>query len=259
MLYVSIAKSAAIRRLVASGRPSEAPPADRLALAIMIWLAGALAYVILVQASARFGAPAQLFLLMLFAAASVDRDMKFGRICAFVGVGLVFVVYSAQAAWRLPTSAVRIEQMTGQYESLYAALRSIPRDGRRVALVNAPFHLYSSPELMVHLLDLEMSLTFVGNYAGCDFGALAPGHEYVRRAGRSIEVELPKCARALVSGRHAVDAALDNSVLERKGVGVYRFADDALRVYSFTPLQDFRTYVYYDWSEKTYKLFDDAP
>ena len=229
---------------------------------LLIWVLGALAFCMLTRPQTRFGASLYAFLFLFLACFLFARSgPKYLRQLAISILSFVTVMSAGNFLWR----AVAMEQAEGRGEkALYAALRSLPQDGRTVFVVNAPTML-SAPRFIATSWNLKLDISFISQFSGCP--RAKPDDARYALSPAFLSVKIPSCASYVFAGvPDAVQSKALAGDLLRPGFGVYRFPghpDGGRRVSSgdidFGRLLQVRftrapgTVLAYDWRDGTYR------
>jgi hypothetical protein len=171
----------------------------------------------LTRPQARFGASLYAFLFLFLAYFLFVRARpKYLRLLPILILSFVTLISAGNVLWH----AVATERTEGSGEkALYAALRSLPQDGRAVLVVNAPTML-SAPRFLALMWNLKLDVVFIDQFGGC------PHAEAARYdlSPASLSVEIPSCAFYVFAGvpDDIQSKALTDGLL-RPGIGTYQF------------------------------------
>jgi hypothetical protein len=152
-------------------------------------------------------------------------------------------------------------------EALFAALHSLPQDGRAVFVVNAPTML-SAPRFVAKEWNLKLDITFINQFRGCSHtNSRDIWYELSRTA---LSVEIPSCAFYVFAGvPHDIQAKELAGGLLRPGVGIYQFPGhpdlskrlssgdiDFGRAMQVQSLHLPGTMLVYDWQNSVYRILE---
>jgi hypothetical protein len=192
---------------------------SKLQAVLLVWTLGALAYCTLTRPQVRFGASFDTFLLLFLAyflfAQSWPRYFKtlpvliLAFVAAIRGVNFLWSDISKVLAGR-----------SGE-KALFAALHSLPQDGRDVFVVNAPAML-SAPRFIAKEWNLKLGITFINQFRGCSYANSRDA--WYELSLTSMSVEIPSCASYVFAGVPGdIQAKALSGGLLRPGVGTYEF------------------------------------
>ena len=238
---------------------------SKLQAVLLVWALGALAYCMLTRSQVRFGASLDTFLLLFLAyflfAQSWPRYLK---TLPVVILAFVAAIRGANFLWSDIPKA--LAGRSGE-KALFAALHSLPPDGRAVFVVNAPTML-SAPRFIAREWNLKLAITFINQFRGCSYAnSQDTGYEL---SLTSLSVELPSCASYVFAGVPG-----DMQVKElaggllRPGVGTYQFPGhpdlskrlssgdiDFGRAMQVRSLRLPGTILVYDWQNSVYRTLE---
>jgi hypothetical protein len=152
-------------------------------------------------------------------------------------------------------------------QALFAALHSLPQDGRTVFVVNAPTML-SAPRFVAKEWNLNLGITFINQFRGCSYANL--GDAWYELSPTSLSVRIPSCASYVFAGvpRDIQAKELAGGLL-RPGVGTYQFPGhpdlskrlssgdiDFGRAMQVQSLHFPGTMLVYDWQNSVYRTLE---
>jgi hypothetical protein len=232
---------------------------------LLVWTLGALAYCALTRPQVRFGASLDMFLLLFLAyflcAQSWPRYLK----------TLPVLILAFVAAIRGVTFLSDIPKVSagGSGEkALFAALHSLPQDGRAVLVVNAPTML-SAPRFIAKEWNLKLDITFINQFRGCSYANSRDA--WYELSLTSLSVEIPSCASYVFAGvPEDIQVKELAGGLLRPGVGTYEFPGhpdlnkrlssgdiDFGRAMQVRSLHLPGTILVYDWQNSVYHTLEE--
>jgi hypothetical protein len=243
-------------------------PESKLQAVLLIWVLGALAFCMLTRPQARFGASLYAFLFLFLATFLFAQSRpKYLRLLPI----LILSFVTLMSGGNFLRHAVAKNSADGRGEkALYAALRSLPQDGRAVFVVNAPTML-SAPRFLARTWNLKLDITFISQFGGC--ARAEPGESRYELSPTSLSVEIPPCAYTVFAGvpEDIQSKALTASLL-RPGIGVYQFPGrpgggkrlgsgdiDFGKVLQIQFTRAPATVLAYDWQDGTYRTLGSGP
>jgi hypothetical protein len=192
---------------------------SKLQAVLIIWTLGALTYCALTRPQVRFGASLDTFLLLFLAYCLFAHPWpRYLKALPVLILAFVAVIRGANLLWNdIPKVLTGI---IGE-KALFAALQSLPQDGRVVFVVNAPT-LLSAPRFIAKEWNLKLDVTFVNQFRGCSYANLQDaGYEL---SLTSLSVEIPSCASYVFAGVPGdIQVKELAGGLLRPGVGTYQF------------------------------------
>jgi hypothetical protein len=253
------------------GRALRRTPQDaesKLQAILLVWVLGALSFLMLTRPQARFGAILYAFLLLFLAGFLFVRSRpKYLRVLAIAILSCVTLVRASDFLWHAVAGVSAERRDEG---ALLAGLRSLPQDGRAVLVVNAPTML-SAPRLLAKAWDLRLDITLLSQFRGCPQAARDDARYDL--APMSLSVRIPSCAAYVLAGvPDDIQAKVATGSLLRPGIGTYEFPDhrDGIRRLpsgdiDFGRLLRIRftrppaTVLAYDWQHGAYRTLRPGP
>ncbi|WP_294541053.1 hypothetical protein [uncultured Rhodoblastus sp.] len=245
-------------------RKSEPAPVDKWLLAMLIWLGGSLAYLLVNNLYGRYGGCFALFLIMtLIAAAYLDRQSLAGRL-SFASLIALTLLYVTSGIYQV--NALRVQASIAQklHASLDKALTGIGGPRHKVYVVNAA-RGFSSPDYLARLLNSPHELIYVNQFDACTKSAGFSGVPVNTPQG--LHVTLPECAQLVfnaVTNPEFASGTVD--VVQREGVGTYSFGSQKTQKFSIVPgytldghefyfqgVPDSADVIYYNWSNEKFE------
>jgi len=194
---------------------------SKLQAALLIWALGALSFCMLTRPQIRFGASFYAFLLLFLAHFLFTRPgPKFVRLVPVLILSFVTLLRASDFLWH--AIATYSAEESGE-QALFAGLRSLPRDGRSIFVVNAPA-MVSAPTFIAKAWNLNVDIIFLNQVRGCQ----RAGSEDARTklSTNSLSVEIPLCASYVLAGvPQDIQAKALTGNLLRPGIGAYRFSN----------------------------------
>jgi hypothetical protein len=233
---------------------------------LLVWTLGALAYCTLTRPQVRFGASLDTFLLLFFAyflfAQSWPRYLKSLPVLI---LAIVAVIRGVNFLW-IDTPKV-LAGRSGE-QALFAALHSLPQDGRSVFVVNAPTML-SAPRFIAKEWNLKLGITFINQFRGCSYANSRDA--WYELSLTSLSVEIPSCASYVFAGVPGdIQVKELAGGLLRPGVGTYQFPGhpdlskrlssgniDFGRAMQVRSLHFPATMLVYDWQNSAYRTLEE--
>lgn len=242
------------------------PEGSRQAV-LLIWTLGALSFCLLTRPQTRFGASFYVFLLLFLAYfLFVGARRRWLKAATPLLLSLVTLLHGGEF---LRGAIANIAEDRKGETALFAALRSLPQDGRAVSIVNAP-NMLSAPALLEKSWNLRLDLTFIDQFGGC--WRAGAGDVRYDPSSASLAVEIPSCASYLFAGVPSdIQAKAAAGGFLRPGLGVYDFPDHregrrrssgdidfgrTLRVRFVRPPG---TILAYDWRQGAYRVLGSEP
>jgi hypothetical protein len=238
---------------------------SKLQAVLLIWTLGALAYCMLTRPQVRFGASLDTFLLLFLAyflfAQSWPRYLKTLPVLI---LAFVAAIRGVNFLW---SDIPKVLAGRSGEQALFAALHSLPQDGRAVFVVNAPTML-SAPRFIAMEWNLKLGITFINQFRGCTYGN--PRDAWYELSPTSLSVEIPSCASYVFAGvpRDIQVEELAGDLL-RPGVGTYQFPGhpdlskrlssgdiDFGRAMQVQSLHFPGTMLVYDWQNSVYRTLE---
>jgi hypothetical protein len=154
-------------------------------------------------------------------------------------------------------------------KALFAALQSLPQDGRAVFVVNAPTML-SAPRFIAKEWNLKLGITFINQFRGCSYANSRDA--WYELSLTSLSVEIPPCASYVFAGVPGdIQVKELAGGLPRPGVGTYQFPGhpdlskrlnsgdiDFGRAMQVRSLRLPGTILVYDWQNSVYRTLESA-
>jgi hypothetical protein len=245
-------------------RQGEPASVDKWLLAMLIWLGGALAYLLVNNLYGRYGGCFSLFLIMtLIAVAYLDPATLAGRL----SLASLFALTLLYVSWGIyGVNALRVQASIAQklHASLDKALTGIGGPRHKVYVVNAA-RGFSSPDYLARLLNSPNELIYVNQFDGCTSAAGFSGAPVNTPQG--LHVTLPECATLVfnaVTNPEFASGTVD--VVQREGVGTYSFGAQKTQKFSIVPgytldghefnfqgVPPSADVIYYDWSKEKFE------
>jgi putative effector of murein hydrolase LrgA (UPF0299 family) len=248
-------------------RQAEPAPIDKWLLAMLIWLGGALAYLLVNNLYGRYGGCFIVFLIMaLIVVAYRDRQTLTGRLSLSSLVALT-LLYIPAGIYNV--NALRVQASIAQklHASLDQALIAIGGPRHKVYVVNAG-RGFSSPDYLARLLNSPHELIYVNQFDAC---TSSPGFSGVPvDTPQGLHVTLPECAELTfnaVTNPEFASGTVD--IVHRDGIGTYAFGSQKTEKFSIVPgytLDGHEFYfqgadasadiIYYNWNKQKFELLD---
>jgi hypothetical protein len=238
---------------------------SKLQAVLLVWTLGALAYCTLTRPQVRFGASVDTFLLLFLAyflfAQSWPRYLK------TLPVLILAFVAASRGVNFLWNDIPKVLAARSGERALFAALQSLPQDGRAVFVVNAPTML-SAPRFIAKQWNLNLGITFINQFRGCS--SANSRDAWYELSPTSLSVEIPSCASYVFAGVPGnIQVKELAGGLLRPGVGIYQFPGhpdlskrlssgdiDFGRSMLVRSHHLFGTILVYDWQNSVYRTLE---
>jgi hypothetical protein len=232
---------------------------------LLVWTLGALAYCTLTRPQVRFGASLDTFLLVFFAyflfAQSWPRYLKSLPVLI---LAFVAAIRGVNLLWN---DIPKVLAARSGEKALFAALHSLPQDGRAVFVVNAPTML-SAPRFIAKEWNLKLGITFINQFRGCSYANSRDA--WYELSLTSLSVEIPSCASYVFAGVPGdIQVKELAGGLLRPGIGTYQFPGhpdlskrlssgniDFGRAMQVRSLHFPATMLVYDWQNSAYRTLE---
>jgi hypothetical protein len=192
---------------------------SKLQAVLLVWVLGALAYCMLTRPQVRFGASLDTFLLLFLGYCLFAQSWP--RYLRTLPLLILAVVAGSRGVNFLWLDIPNVLARTGGEKALFAALQSLPQDGRAVFVVNAPTML-SAPRFIAKEWNLKLGITFINQFRGCSYANSRDA--WYELSPTSLSVEIPSCASYVFAGVPGdIQARELAGGLLRPGVGIYQF------------------------------------
>ena len=238
---------------------------SKLQAVLLVWALGALAYCMLTRPQVRFGASLNTFLLLFLAYGLFARSWP--RYLKTLPLLILAFVAGSRGVNFLWLDIPKVLTRTSGEKALFAALQSLPQDGRAVFVVNAPTML-SAPRFIAKQWNLNLGLTFINQFRGCS--SANPQDAWYELSPTSLSVEIPSCASYVFAGVPAdIQVKELAGGLLRPGVGIYQFPGhpdlskrlssgdiDFGRAMQVQSLHLPATILVYDWQNSVYRTLE---
>jgi hypothetical protein len=241
---------------------------SKLQAVLLTWLLGAMFFCMLSRPQIRFGASLYAFLLLFLARfLFVRARSKYLELLAVLILSFVMAIRAGNFLWHAvgDVSAERLGE-----RALFAALQSLPQDGRTVFVVNAPVML-SAPRFLPHAWNLKLDITFINQFRGCLHAD--PADARYELSSQALSVEIPSCASYAFAGvPDDIQSKALIGGLFRRGIGTYQFPSNQAAIkrlasgdidFGHTMRIRFThapaTVLAYDWQERAYRTLGAKP
>jgi hypothetical protein len=216
----------------------------------------------------RFGASLDMFLLLFLAyflfAQSWPRYLK---TLPFLILAFVAAIRGVNFLW---SDIPKVLAARSGEQALFAALHSLPQDGRAVFVVNAPT-LLSAPRFIAREWNLKLGIAFINQFRGCSHANSQDAWYEVSLT--TLFVEIPSCASYVFAGVPGdIQVKELAGGLPRPGIGTYQFPDhpdlskrlssgdiDFGRAMQVRSLHLAGTMLVYDWQNSVYRTLEAPP
>jgi hypothetical protein len=238
---------------------------SKLQAVLLVWALGALAYCMLTRPQVRFGASLDAFLLLFLAYFLFTQSSpRYLKTLPVLILAFVAAIRGVNFLW---SDIPKLLAARSGEQALFAALHSLPQDGRAVFVVNAPTML-SAPRFIAKEWNLKLDVTFINQFRGCSYADSRDA--WYELSLTSLTVEIPSCAFYVFAGVPAdIQVKEWAGGLLRPGVGTYQFPGhpdlskrlssgdiDFGRAMQVQSLHFPGTMLVYDWQNSVYRTLE---